>query len=275
MKTGHTDLAYKVNTAVDLETGLIVAAGASTADLNDRQDLLPWVDQAREHLATVDCQPQVVVTDSGYHSGENLAELDARGVASLVRSPVYRTSCPAFPLTVFTYEAATDTYTCPAGVVLMRQPRAEARAGDGRRVYQAQGRFCRACPHFGACTKSKQGRSLTLRAYAAEREANLQRCRTPAGRLLRGMRHARGESPFHYFKAYGGLRRLCGHGLAYAHKRVVVAAIGWNLLRLLHRLGDAARAGRLAACLAVVASRWRGFWPIRRCQPPTPARMAA
>ena len=35
MKDGHTDLAYKINSTVDLETGVIVSASANTADVSD------------------------------------------------------------------------------------------------------------------------------------------------------------------------------------------------------------------------------------------------
>ena len=60
--------------------------------------------------------------------------------------------------------------------------------------------------------------------------ANAERVHSAAARPLLMIRRQRGERPFGYFKQYGGLRRLNGRGLAHAEKKVLLAAIGWNLL---------------------------------------------
>jgi len=72
----------------------------------------------------------------------------------------------------------------------------------------------------------------------------------PELRPLLQIRRQRGEGPFGYFKQFGGLRRLAGRGLSYAMKKMLIAAVGWNLLRLLSPGAADAAAPPLARRLA-------------------------
>src|SRR5207237_4236632 len=75
---GHTHLSYRVDTTVDLETGVIVAAGAELANVSDQADFLGRVDEVDATLADRGLELQAVVADKGHHSGENLAGLAER-----------------------------------------------------------------------------------------------------------------------------------------------------------------------------------------------------
>jgi transposase len=226
---GHTALSYRADTAVDLESGVIVTAGAAFAHVSDQADFLGRVDEAQVSLAERGRELLGVVADKGHHSGENLAGLEERGLCGLVSQPRRPTGAPGFERVDFVYDAESDTFRCPAGQVLRRMSRDER----GSRRYQARGSDCRGCPHFGVCTQSPKGRRLKVPMHAAALEANRERVHTPAYRPLLQIRRQRGEAPFGYFKQYGGLRRLAGRGLAHAQKKVLIAAAGWNLLRLL------------------------------------------
>jgi hypothetical protein len=50
------------------------------------------------------------------------------------------------------------------------------------------------------------------------------------------IRRQRGEAPFGYFKQFGGMRRMSGHGLGFATRKALVAGLGWNLLVLVRAL---------------------------------------
>ena len=220
----HTHLSYRLDATVDLETGVIVAAGATTADQQDQETCLPRVDQACENLAGQGLAPTVFVADKGHHAGENLAGLEERGLIALVSAPA--PSGPAgFRLSDFVWDADSDTYRCPAGQLLTYRS-----THQGRRVYRLRGAVCRACPHFGQCTTSRGGRTLSANEHQGAMAANAERVHSAAARPLMMIRRQRGERPFGYFKQYGGLRRLNGRGLAHAEKKVLLAAIGWNLL---------------------------------------------
>jgi transposase len=245
---GHTHLSYRVDTTVDLETGVIVTAGAEWANVSDQSDFLLRVDEAEETLAERGLTLQAVVADKGHHSGENLAGLEERRLVGLISSPNTSRGEPGFRREDFTYDAERDLFVCPTGVALRRRQMPEGAA----RQYQARGRDCRACPHFGVCTKSKTGRSVSVPVHEELIQANRERVRTPEWRPLLQIRRQRGEGPFGYFKQFGGLRRFMGRGLEYAAKKTLIAAVGWSLLRLLAH-GVAKSALLLAVSLLVGA----------------------
>jgi len=236
---------------------VIVSAGAELAHVSDQADFLFRVDEAVETLAERGLTVAAVVADKGHHSGENLAGLEERGLVGLVASPHTARGQPGFRREDFRYDAEQDELVCPAGAVLRRRPAPVGSAAQ----YQARGRECRACPHFGVCTKSKSGRHLSVPVHEELIAANRERVHAPELRPLLQIRRQRGEGPFGYFKQFGGLRRLAGRGLSYATKKTLIGAVGWNLLRLLSpRAAAPAPVVLAAAPAAVPALRRRAGW---------------
>ena len=81
MKDGTTHLAYKPEHAVDLDTGVVVAAPIHLADEGDTTTLSPTLGAAARNLDAVGLAPSeeepcVVVADKGYHSREQLKALE-------------------------------------------------------------------------------------------------------------------------------------------------------------------------------------------------------
>jgi transposase len=81
MKDGTTHLAYKPEHAVDLDTGVIVAAPIHPADEGDTATLPGTLEAAAHNLAEVGLAPSVeepcvLVGDKGYHSRDGLRDLD-------------------------------------------------------------------------------------------------------------------------------------------------------------------------------------------------------
>jgi transposase len=229
---GHTHLSYKIDTTVDLETGVIVSTGADHANVSDQTDCLQRVDEAADKLAEHGKQIKAVVADKGHHSGANLAGLSERGLIALISSPSTGKKTPGFERSDFIYDEAKDCFRCPAGHILARR----ARKDTDSRVYQAKGSACRRCPHFRTCTDSKTGRSLSVPAHDDLIAANRARVHSDEARPLMQIRRQRGEAPFGYYKFFGGMRRMSGRGLDFAEKKTQCAGIGWNLLLLVKHL---------------------------------------
>ena len=81
MKDGTTHLAYKPEHAVDLDTGVIVAARIHPADQGDTHTLAGTLEQAEAMLdligrAPTPETPAEMVADTGYHSREGLKALE-------------------------------------------------------------------------------------------------------------------------------------------------------------------------------------------------------
>lgn len=78
MKDGGTDMAYKAEHAVDLESGALLA---DTGDSQSLPETLEAVEQTQEEAV------EAVVLDRGYHSDETLERLEGAGVESYVPEP--------------------------------------------------------------------------------------------------------------------------------------------------------------------------------------------
>src|SRR5215472_7111924 len=82
MKNGRTHLAYKPEHAVDLDTGVIVAAALHPADEGDTTTIAGTLAAAETNLAEVSAapmqdKPSELVADKGYHSRAVLKDLNA------------------------------------------------------------------------------------------------------------------------------------------------------------------------------------------------------
>jgi len=252
-----------VDTSVDLETGIITNAGASFGDVSDQSDFLERVDEATETLAERGLSVEVVVADKGHHSGENLAGMEERRPVALISSPNTTRGKPGFRREDFCCDEQNDSLICPMGKVLSRVSKQD----KSSRQYRARGSACRGCPHFGVCTTSKTGRSVSISAYEELILANRERVHSEEARPLIQIRRQRGEAPFGYFKMFGGLRRFAGRGLAYAVKKTLIAALGWNLLILIKRLMRAGATNEPVSALiqlicGLCERLWRLLWPI-------------
>ncbi len=246
----HTHLSYHLDATVDLESGVIVSVGADYADHSDQQTCLDRVDEAVENVEAVGGTPQMIVGDKGHHSGENLRGIEERGLIPLISSPAQTRGAEGFRRDNFTFDAERDQYTCPAGQTLTcRGSRQETW------VYQARGAVCRRCPHFGVCTTRKKGRSLSISHDDDLIQANRARVHHPDARPIMMIRRQRGEAPFGYWKQFGGVCRLTGHGVTFATKKALIAGIGWNLRKLITATGAVLR-----CCLAVLHLLSR-VWP--------------
>lgn len=240
MKDGHIDLAYKVSIATDLESGLVLGVDVTTAEVSDRHDLLPALDQACALLDALHAPaPETVTADKGYHDGATLAEVEALGITPFIRPPAPgRPSAPGFAPTDFVRDAQSDALHCPAGHSLRRQPGDERHLPEGRQVYRAAGATCRACPHFGRCTTDRRGRKVYRSRDEGVLQANADRAHSLDAETRFGARQTRGEAPFSYTK-HGGRGRIRGRGLPVATKQTLLSYVGWNCVLLLKYLARA------------------------------------
>ncbi len=96
MKDGTTHLAYKPEHAVDLDTGVIVAAKIHPADQGDTRTLPGTLAQAEAMLDLIGAaptseDPAEVITDKGYHARDLLQELEGSAWKSRIAEKEQKT----------------------------------------------------------------------------------------------------------------------------------------------------------------------------------------
>ncbi len=90
LKDGRTHLAHKAEHAVDLDTGAVVGVTVQDADTGDAETSQATLTTAAENIETVVPDRdglQEVVGDKGYHSNQELTDLEAVGIRSYISEP--------------------------------------------------------------------------------------------------------------------------------------------------------------------------------------------
>src|SRR5215469_5011540 len=95
LKDGRTHLAYKSEHAVDLDTGVIVAATLHPADEGDTTTIAQTRSMAEKNLAQINAaptsaKPSELVTDKGYYSRAVLKDLDGGAWKTRIAEPKQR-----------------------------------------------------------------------------------------------------------------------------------------------------------------------------------------
>jgi transposase len=223
---GH-QVAYNAQTAVDAKHGLI-AAFDLTNEGNDQRLLHPMAELGREAL---EVEAVSVVADTGYSSGEQGELCEAAGITAIV--PRAETVNPKgkqyFSRDAFRYDAASDSWQCPAGETLTCH---QVSQSEQQKKYWTDA--CAACALKGQCTKAS--RRVVVRSFHEDaREAMHQRARAdPAWMKLR---RELVEHPFGVMKWLMGLPRFLVRGLRKAKAELALTVLGFNLKRVINIRG--------------------------------------
>jgi len=93
-KAVGTDMIYKPENTVDLDTGAILRAEVRLGDEADHKDLAAHVLEAQENLNAVSDRPadsltiKSVTADKGYHALDELEAVQAEGIRTVISDPV-------------------------------------------------------------------------------------------------------------------------------------------------------------------------------------------
>jgi transposase len=240
-----THPAYSVQSVVDDAKGLIVSVDA-VSDANDTGQLAEQIGKAEESLGR-ECK--VACADAGYHNVEEMGKLESDQRQVIVPSPmqVSEDEPDAFHKSRFEYDEQKDCYYCPEGrqMVFRRFQDKKHKKRDYRIKKPA---WCRECRHFGECTKSKQGRTVTRHVLEDTRERIARRYASAEGQEIYARRKARVEHPFGYMKKALGFRQFLLRGRNGARAEACLLALSFNLKRMITMSGGVENMmGRMAA----------------------------
>ena len=113
------EVAYNTQNAVDDKHNLIVHTQAT--NINDGKALYKAAVQAKQNLELPKEETITILADKGYHTGAELAKCQSENMITHVaykEQPSVKHITTEFLSENFSYDKATDSYTCPAGAVL-------------------------------------------------------------------------------------------------------------------------------------------------------------
>ena len=227
-------VGYNVQIAVDTKHNLI-AEQQVHSQVTDIGLLAETAAAARENLAV--CKIDAVA-DRGYYKIEDIEACEAAGITPYVakpdRSPVKNSG--HFTKSRFEYDAATDTYRCPAGERLT--PRFRLRVDKSRTdtylVDYANPAACRGCGLRERCTKGTYRR---LRRF--ENESSLERMaeRLAARPEVMELRKTSVEHPFGSIKQWMNQGAFLTRRLVNVRGEFSLTALAYNMRRAINLVG--------------------------------------
>lgn len=235
--------AYNAQIAVSTDTHLIVHHEV-TQDTNDRHQLEPMALGAQRALG-LDAAPRAddgtpslrVLADAGYSNGEQAQACEAAGIEPCAPPQRAVNAQGLFGRDAFTYDAADNSFICPAGQRLRLKQRSKS---DRLDKYMA--RDCRRCPLKPRCTTSS--RRTVSRSWHEDTLQRMER-RIAADPDLMRRRRCTAEHPFGTFKA-GGAGRFLTRGLDKVRTEFSLTVLAYNFRRALALLGPSAFLAALA-----------------------------
>jgi transposase len=223
--TGAKPPSYNVQTAVDPVSHIIVHHEVTT-EATDNRMLYPMAHAAK---AVLEVEALEAIADGGYVNATQIAACEADKITPAVPvGPPANTTGDFYSADMFVYDAASDSFTCPAGRKLLRNGCIER---DQANRYRAVD--CSDCPLKRNCTSAPR-----RYVYRHMHHDALQRAgdRVKADKSLMKLRRSTVEHPFGTLKAYLGNRFLL-RGTLKAATETALAVLGYNLMRAIRLLG--------------------------------------
>ena len=119
MRDGRTVLGYQDHSLVDGgKTRIILHCLVTPGDVAENHVLL---DQFRRTLFRRKLQPERLIADAKYATGETMRALEEQGVRASMPVPDWDTSAPSYHQAAFTDDGEHDVYRCPQGQTRKRE----------------------------------------------------------------------------------------------------------------------------------------------------------
>jgi len=228
--------SYNAQIVVDQDQQVIVAADV-TNDPSDNEQLVPMVDQTQETIGRID----KLSADSGYSSGENLQKMVDKKIDAYIPDANYQASqrgkqdSPGqglFTRANFKRDELNDCFICPAGEKLTFLYMQKVKNKQPLRLYR-----CKAfkyCSLKKRCTKSRQGRSITVNVYDDQFKAMRLKLDSAYGKRIYAKRKVIVEPVFGHIKETIGFRKFNLKGLSKVSGEFALVCIAHNLRKIIN-----------------------------------------
>jgi transposase len=236
-KGDQTIAGYNVQSVVDDKHKLIVAS--EVVNRSDAGHLHQMAIAAKEIL---DVETLQILADGAYYTSEDLKACEDDGIVAYV--PPHQGNGKLekqgrFAHKNFSYDAATDTYRCPAGQQL--HPTETPWTNTSGRIetrYLGSKATCGKCQLKAACLSPKaEYRSIRRWEHEAVLERLRQRMGSEAAGQLMRRRSAIVEHPFGTLKCRAGYQHFLVRGFNKVRGEWSLMALCYNFTRVLNILG--------------------------------------
>jgi len=224
-----TALNYLGQVAVDTATHMITHVQAFTADKRDSECLAAVLRRMKGTLLENNLSLEEVVADTGYSSADALKALQASGVTGYIPNRGQFN----FERDGFVFNAGKDHYQCVNGKLLTYRG-TYLTAGYFMKHYSANRKDCADCPFKKECSAYKKKNTLIKETIDKPYYDIMHvRMQTRKAKILMKLRQSTVEPVIGTLVNYLGIKRVNAKGLNQANKCLTMAAIAYNLKKML------------------------------------------
>ena len=223
-----TKLNYLGQVSVDTAHHVITHIQAFHADKGDGQCFPEMLKNVVENLAHGALEVKEILADAGYSSEASLLVLaDSKIEGYITNASGYRESREGF-----IYDVEKDSYTCSNGKQLtFRHLR---KKGDNtHKVYKTGVNDCHDCPFKNTCANSVGYKALEDSISKSLYDQMYQRMRTNIGTKMRRLRSSTVEPVLGTLVNFTAMRQVNTKGISLANKCMIMAAVAYNLKKLI------------------------------------------
>jgi transposase len=255
---------YNLQGAFDEKYGLIVNEDV-VSENNDLNQFAEQINQANEVLEK---KCDTACADSGYANTDELQKIDEQKIKVVVPSQrqASRKKPKPFDKSNFQYDSEKDCYICPEGHSL---PYRYISKSEGNKIYMMREKtICKQCPHFGICTKSKQGRRITRLINEEVRQRLEAQYEEAESQAIYKLRQQKAELPFGHIKRNLKVDAFLLRGLDGVKAEASLLASCFNIRRMISIIGIRALIKKLKSLASLRGTSLLNRWDFA---PPLPS----
>lgn len=226
-------LYYMSSMSVDTAHHVITHMRAIHADRKDSTNLIDLVRHTRLRLKNHDLHLDTVLADTRFSNGENYKYLEEMKINGYI--PVFgqyegiREG--------FTYEPDEDRWRCSQGKYATFRKIKYQKDHHPDKLYFTTRRDCKGCPLASKCIGKSHEKRISMTVYKDYYDRALERVKSRKGQFYKTLRQSTVEPVFGTLINFTGMRKINTRGIESANKVMLMAAIAYNLKKLLKYQG--------------------------------------
>ena len=222
-------LNYLAQVSVDTGCHVITNIEAHHADKRDDACLAAVIDNTVDNLQPEGLLIEEIIADTNYSSGTVLQYLEDKNITGYIpNAGGYKKDREGFE-----YDEQNDEYVCPQGNKLVYKKDVLGRAGRYRKVYYSSSKDCSQCPLRSQCIGKSLIKKITIAIDKPLYDKMQARMETPKGKRMMKVRQSTVEPVLGTLINFLGMKRVNTIGIKQAGKCMLMAALAYNLKKLL------------------------------------------
>lgn len=219
---------YLGQTSVDTAHHVITHIHADYADKKDSQCVSKVIEGLHETLTSQGLQVEQILADTGYSSGEALKVLERNNITGYI--PNFGKYKPERE--GFTYHKEEDYYSCPQNKKILFKKIIDNN-GHKARVYRSRRKDCESCPLRTTCIGKSPEKKIVDTVDKPYYDMMHQRLQSRYARSMKKLRQSTVEPVLGTLVNFLGMRRVNTRGIKLANKCLLMAAIAYNLKKMM------------------------------------------